>query len=80
MANMAKDPELAAEEVDNNKFASMTDEERNAEWDKKLPITGNQTGKWCAITTAKPKKIGAAEGYITPFDIIAGPLFSSATP
>ena len=72
MANMAKDPELAAEEVDNRKFASMTEEERNIEWDKKLPITGNQTGKWCAIMTARPSKIVAAEGSITYFDSIAG--------
>ena len=49
MTDMSKDPELAVEQLDERKFSTLSDDEKNIEWDKKLPITGNQTGKWCAI-------------------------------
>lgn len=70
MANIAKDPELAAEEIDAVKFSALTDEEKNIEWDKKLPITGNQTGKWCAIMEFRPRpgdKMHALRTISTPF-------------
>ena len=49
MTDISKDPELAVEHMDKAKFSMLTDDEKNIEWDKKLPVTGDQTGKWYAF-------------------------------